>query len=191
MRHRRAVRTRTPLTVIGEAVSTSGAAPLRRSAVIAASGGLIVTMGLPAVASSLLPTDAPVDAAATQTVTTEDEGEKTRAADMEAAKERAERRTVAKLVHDIAGNPFRPWQHVPAWLGGGVIQPDGEQVRLTETAHTLARVIDAGRHHDRLPILADALEEAGITDAELLAHCRADATHHPGCWAVELALGRT
>ncbi|MGQ7297222.1 C40 family peptidase [Quadrisphaera sp. KR29] len=52
-RHRRAVRTRTPLTVIGEAVGGSASTVGRRSAVIAVSGGLLVTMGLPAVAAPL------------------------------------------------------------------------------------------------------------------------------------------
>lgn len=99
-------------------------------------------------------------------------------------------RAACELVRDIAGNPFRRWQRIPNWLGGGVIQPDGTEVRLTDTARTLAAVIDRGRHYERLPILADALEEAGVTDAELLAHCRADALHHPGCWAVELVMGR-
>lgn len=50
-RHRRPVRTRTPLTVIGDAVATNASTVSRRSAVIAVSGGLLVTMGMPAIAA--------------------------------------------------------------------------------------------------------------------------------------------
>lgn len=66
-RHRRPVRTRTPLTVIGGAVATNATTVGRRSAVIAVSGGLLVTMGMPAIAA---PTDAPQDSSpATQSST--------------------------------------------------------------------------------------------------------------------------
>jgi hypothetical protein len=43
---------------------------------------------------------------------------------------------------------------------------------------------------DRLPILADALEEAGCTDADILAHCRQPGEHVRGCWVVDLVLGK-
>lgn len=43
---------------------------------------------------------------------------------------------------------------------------------------------------DRLPILGDALEEAGCTNAEILAHCRGPGPHVRGCWVVDLLLGR-
>jgi hypothetical protein len=42
-----------------------------------------------------------------------------------------------------------------------------------------------------LPILADALEEAGCSSTELLAHCRHPGPHARGCWAVDLILGKT
>ena len=44
---------------------------------------------------------------------------------------------------------------------------------------------------DRLPILADALEEAGCTNAEFLNHCRGGGIHARGCWALDLLLGRS
>lgn len=94
------------------------------------------------------------------------------------------------IIRDICGNPFRPWHVLPPWMGRGVIQPTGEEVRFSAHVQPLAEVIDRHRHYDRLPILADALEESGVTDAELLGHCRGEGTHHPGCWAVDLALGR-
>lgn len=54
------------------------------------------------------------------------------------------------------------------------------------------RIAQGIRHeaaHDRLPILADALEEAGCTHAEILNHCRDGAPHQQTCWVVELLLG--
>jgi hypothetical protein len=47
-----------------------------------------------------------------------------------------------------------------------------------------------GDAFDRLPILADALEEAGCDEPALLAHCRSDGPHVRGCWAVDLVLGK-
>ena len=43
----------------------------------------------------------------------------------------------------------------------------------------MARAIYDGRRFDELPILADALEEAGCTDAAILAHCRRPGGHKP------------
>ena len=52
----------------------------------------------------------------------------------------------------------------------------------------LAQSLYADRAFDRLPILADALEEAGCTDADILAHCRGPGPHVRGCWVVDLIL---
>jgi hypothetical protein len=46
-----------------------------------------------------------------------------------------------------------------------------------------------GKFND-LPILADALEDAGCTDADLLGHLRSPGPHVRGCWAVDLVLGK-
>jgi hypothetical protein len=62
---------------------------------------------------------------------------------------------------------------------------------LTSTVIALARGIYDDRAFDRMPILADALEDAGCDNADILAHCRdADATHVRGCWVVDLILGK-
>jgi hypothetical protein len=53
------------------------------------------------------------------------------------------------------------------------------------------RAIYADRAFDRLPLLADALEDAGCTDDELLGHLRAPGPHVRGCWAVDLVLGKS
>jgi hypothetical protein len=42
----------------------------------------------------------------------------------------------------------------------------------------------------RLAVLADALEDAGCTDAEILSHCRSPGPHVRGCWVVDEILGK-
>jgi hypothetical protein len=54
----------------------------------------------------------------------------------------------------------------------------------------LALGIYDDRAFDRLPILADALIEAGCDDEQILAHCRSDGPHVRGCWVVDLVLGK-
>src|SRR5262249_50666658 len=54
----------------------------------------------------------------------------------------------------------------------------------------LARAIYGARAFARLPILADALEDAGCTDEAILAHCRGPGPHMRGCWVVDLLLGK-
>jgi hypothetical protein len=54
----------------------------------------------------------------------------------------------------------------------------------------LAQAIYDDRAFDRLPILADALEEAGCDTADILAHCRGPGPHVRGCWVVDLILGK-
>jgi hypothetical protein len=54
----------------------------------------------------------------------------------------------------------------------------------------LAQGIYDERAFERLPILADALEDAGCTDAAILVHCRGPGPHVRGCWVVDLILGK-
>ena len=61
---------------------------------------------------------------------------------------------------------------------------------LTSTVVALARGIYEERAFDRLPILADALEDAGCDSADLLAHCRGDGPHVRGCWVIDVLLGK-
>jgi hypothetical protein len=82
-----------------------------------------------------------------------------------------------QLARDIFGNPFRPVAFDPSWR--------------TSTAIALAEGIYADRTFDRLPILADALEDAGCGAADLLTHLRGDGPHVRGCWALDLVLGKT
>lgn len=83
------------------------------------------------------------------------------------------------VLQDIFGNPFRPVAIGPSWLAWN----DG-------TIPKLAQAIYEERAFDRLPILADALEEAGCDNADILAHCRQPGPHVRGCWALDLILGK-
>ena len=60
----------------------------------------------------------------------------------------------------------------------------------TATVTSLALAIYEERAFDRLPILADALEDAGCTNADILGHCRGGGEHVRGCWVVDLVLGK-
>ena len=54
----------------------------------------------------------------------------------------------------------------------------------------MAQSIYDDRAFDRLPILADALEDAGCDKADILNHCRQPGEHVRGCWVVDLVLGK-
>ena len=58
-------------------------------------------------------------------------------------------------------------------------------------AEPVAATIYDDRAFDRLPILADALEDAGCDDHDILAHCRGPGPHVRGCWVVDLVLGKS
>jgi hypothetical protein len=96
-----------------------------------------------------------------------------------AASLRAEGQAQAALVRDIFGNPFRPVSVDRSCLSGN-----------GAAAVELARAIYDERAFDRLPALADALEETGCLNADLLAHCRQSVKHSRGCWCLDLILSR-
>jgi hypothetical protein len=83
----------------------------------------------------------------------------------------------SSLVRCIFGNPFRPATLDPAWR--------------TDTVVALARGIYDDRAFDRLPILADALQDAGCDNDDILNHCRDAGPHARGCWVVDLVLGKS
>jgi hypothetical protein len=89
-------------------------------------------------------------------------------------------RRLCELLRDTVGNPFHPRPaHDAAWLeaNGGL-------------AGRLANSIYAERKFSELPILADALEDAGCTEAALLEHLRGPGPHERGCWALDVILGK-
>jgi hypothetical protein len=89
----------------------------------------------------------------------------------------AERRFQCALLRDLV-NPFGAASLNPAWLAAN----DGAVAKL-------ARSVYDERAFERLPVLADALEDAGCADAALLNHCRGG-EHARGCWLLDALLGR-
>jgi hypothetical protein len=90
-----------------------------------------------------------------------------------------ERRAQSELLRCVAGNPFRA-AALEAWV-----------LRWREgTVSHLARAIYDDRSFGDLPVLADALEEAGCADASVLDHCRRKYEHARGCWVLDLLLAR-
>jgi hypothetical protein len=72
--------------------------------------------------------------------------------------------------------PFRRVTASSSWLPAAVL--------------ALARGIYQGRAFERLPALADALQEAGCDNPDVLAHCCNSGSHARGCWAVDLILAK-
>jgi hypothetical protein len=80
-------------------------------------------------------------------------------------------------LRDIFGNPFRPVNFDAEWR--------------TSTAVALAKGMYETRNFSAMPILADALQDAGCNNADILSHCRdANGVHVRGCWVVDLVLGK-
>jgi hypothetical protein len=88
--------------------------------------------------------------------------------------------TVCDAVRETFANPFRPVELRREWLrnNGGA-------------AGMLAEVIDSEERYAEMPILADALEDAGCRVAAVLDHCRSGVTHRRGCWVMDLLRGRS
>lgn len=84
-----------------------------------------------------------------------------------------------ELVREIFGNPFQPLALDPNWLRW-----------KNNLVPKMAGVIYRKRCFRNLPVLADALEEAGCADADILTHCRAPVEHVRGCWVIDAVLGR-
>jgi hypothetical protein len=85
----------------------------------------------------------------------------------------------ARLLRCIFGNPFRLVKLDPTWV-----------VWNSGTISALAQAIYEERTFDWMPLLGDALEDAGCTDATILDHCRGPGPHARGCWVVDLLLGK-
>jgi len=81
------------------------------------------------------------------------------------------------LLHCIFGNPFRPVELDPRWR--------------TSTVMDLAAAIYEERTFDKLPILGDALMDAGCDSPELINHCQNEGPHILGCWPVDLILQKS
>jgi hypothetical protein len=84
------------------------------------------------------------------------------------------RKHFASIFRDIFGNPFRPVAFDPRWRTSDVVG--------------VARAIYDDKAFERMPILADALMDAGCEDEQVISHCRGDGPHVRGCWVVDLVL---
>jgi len=92
-----------------------------------------------------------------------------------------EKKKQIRLLHDIFGNPFRampPKRGSRKWLA----QLRSWQTWNGGTIPKLAQGIYDERAFDRLPVLADALEDTGCDDADILSHLRGPGPHVRGCW---------
>lgn len=92
---------------------------------------------------------------------------------------RGEQQKQSTFLRDIFGNPFRLVTIEPAWL-----------TWHDATIPKIAQTICAEHRFADMPLLADALEEAGCIDADILNHCRQPSEHVRGCWVVDLLLGK-
>jgi len=72
--------------------------------------------------------------------------------------------------------PFRPITIDPSWL--------------TSTVLALARQMYDSRDSSAMPILADALQDAGCDNEQILNHCRQPGVHVRGCFVVDLLLNK-
>ena len=83
---------------------------------------------------------------------------------------------ICDLIRDIFGNPFRPVAVDPDWR--------------TAAAVALARGMYESRDFAPMPVLADAFQDAGCEDPDILGHCRGPGPHVRGCWVVDLVLNK-
>ncbi|MDY3562256.1 hypothetical protein R5W23_003718 [Gemmata sp. JC673] len=86
-----------------------------------------------------------------------------------------ERQHRAAVLREVV--QFRPVAADPLWL--------------TSTVLALAEGIYAANAFDRLPILADALQDVGCSSDDILSHLRSDGPHVKGCWALDGVLGKS
>ncbi len=77
---------------------------------------------------------------------------------------------------EVFGNPFRRLTFPQEWL--------------TSTVVALASQMYKSRDFSPMPILADALQDVGCDNDDILTHCRGSGPHVRGCWVVDLVLGK-
>jgi hypothetical protein len=97
-----------------------------------------------------------------------------------------ERAAHTDLIRDLFGSPFRSSVVQPAWLCWG----EGIIVKLAAAIYDERSLPTGTLDGMRLRVLADALEEAGCSDADILGHLRSPGPHVRGCWALDLVLGK-
>ena len=88
--------------------------------------------------------------------------------------ERRARKVSPLLIRDVFGNPFRPVAFDPSWRSSTVV--------------ALASQMYESRDFGAMPILADALQDTGCENEDILGHCRGPGPHVRGCWLVDTLL---
>jgi hypothetical protein len=92
------------------------------------------------------------------------------------------------LLRDIVANPFRAAPAIaPTWLAWN----DGTVKKLAEAAYEHHALPEGTLDQARLAVLADALEEAGCANEEILGHLRGPGPHVRGCHVVDILLDKT
>lgn len=86
-------------------------------------------------------------------------------------------RSIAGLIHEYLGSPFASVKVEEAWLSW----KNGLVVGLAQVVHDESAF-------DRMPILADALEDSGCTDTDILRHLRGATPHVRHCWVLDTLL---
>ena len=89
---------------------------------------------------------------------------------------KADEKPLCSFVRDIFGNPFRPVVFSPEWR--------------TSTAVAIANSMYESRDFGPMPLLADALQDAGCDETDIIDHCRGSGPHCRGCWVVDGVLGK-
>jgi hypothetical protein len=97
-----------------------------------------------------------------------------------------ERAAQAALLRDVYGNPFRTTTVDPRWLSWN----DGTVQRLAQSVYDNRQLPSGLFENSMLAILADALEDAGCDNPDVISHLRAGGEHVRGCWVVDLLLGK-
>jgi hypothetical protein len=94
------------------------------------------------------------------------------------------------IIRDIALFPSKQ-TYIRSVDRSGFTTNNGNTFLIGESVLAIAVTTYAEQAFDRLPILADALEDAGLTDEKMLSHLRSSQNHYRGCWALDLILGRS
>src|SRR5262249_53878542 len=87
-------------------------------------------------------------------------------------------KTQAAVLRDLYGHLFHA---DPLWVS---------RLQRTDEVERISRTIYDDHSFAEMPVLADALEEAGCADADVLAHCRKPGEHARGCWVIDAILER-
>lgn len=96
--------------------------------------------------------------------------------ELDGRQHRARWDALADSYRELFANPFIPLTWNSDWF--------------TPTVRDLAAHVYVARDFGAMPILADALQDAGCDDEQVLSHCRSDKPHARGCWVLDAVLGK-